>query len=137
MPSDVVTADDLFSCTQCGDCCRGYGGTYVANADIEAIGRHLRIPTETVLLHYCVQSGSQLTLSQGDNGYCVFWDRVCTIHAVKPRMCRQWPFIRSILTDVTNWRIMADCCPGMRTDVDEKEIIACVRQTMHRQDRPL
>ena len=31
--------DDLFRCTLCGDCCRGYGGTYVRRDDIAAIAR--------------------------------------------------------------------------------------------------
>jgi len=130
MSSKTLTAEDLFECTQCGDCCRGYGGTHVTGADIQAIAEYLRIPAETVRHRYCVLSGDKRMLAQGDNGYCVFWDRVCTIHPVKPRMCRQWPFIASVLTDVTNWAIMADGCPGMRVDVDETAVLACVRAVM-------
>ena len=29
--------ETLFSCTLCGDCCKGYGGTYLSETDIDAI----------------------------------------------------------------------------------------------------
>jgi hypothetical protein len=40
-------------------------------------------------------------------------------------MCRNWPFIPAVLEEVANWRIMADSCPGMRTNFPE-EIVARV-----------
>ena len=67
-------------------------------------------------------------LGQSDNGYCIFWEGLCRIHPVKPRMCRNWPFIQAVLEDVDNWRIMADTCPGMRTDCPDEE----VRRTLAR-----
>jgi Fe-S-cluster containining protein len=69
-------------------------------------------------------------ISQGDNGYCIFWDQVCTIHPVKPKMCRQWPYIRSILIDVGNWRAMAASCPGMKADAAENDILDCLRKNL-------
>ena len=33
----MESEQNLFTCTQCGDCCRGYGGTYVTDADIRRI----------------------------------------------------------------------------------------------------
>jgi hypothetical protein len=42
-------------------------------------------------------------------------------------MCRQWPYIRSILIDVGNWRAMAASCPGMKADASEDDILNCVR----------
>ena len=41
-------------------------------------------------------------------------------------MCRQWPFIESVLVDINNWRIMAGLCPGICTDVPDVVIKACV-----------
>ncbi|MEZ4524987.1 MAG: YkgJ family cysteine cluster protein [Desulfobacterales bacterium] len=71
-------------------------------------------------------SGSRPVLAQ--SGYCVFWkEKICTIHPVKPRMCKAWPFIQSVLTDVNNWRMMAGSCPGMRTDVPDDMILACAQ----------
>jgi Fe-S-cluster containining protein len=75
-------------------------------------------------------SGSRPVLTQGPDGRCIFWDKLCTIHPVKPRMCREWPFIPAILTDVQNWRTMADSCPGIRADAPEAAILRIVREKL-------
>ncbi len=134
MPCDSGPSAPLFSCRQCGDCCKGYGGTYVSERDIEAISRYLNIETRHFTDRYCILSGQRLLLAQRQDGYCIFWDRLCTIHPVKPRMCRAWPFIESILVDSRNWWIMAGSCPGMRTDVTPQQVEQCVRRRM---DRPV
>ena len=66
---------------------------------------------------YCRLSGGRPLLAQGPDGYCIFWKKLCTIHPVKPRMCRRWPFIESILVDPANWLAMAGSCPGMATGI--------------------
>ena len=65
-----------------------------------------------------------------DSGYCVFWDEVCTIHDIKPRMCKQWPFIGSVLQDPINWQSMHTMCPGIKTDVDMKKLQAYIQQVL-------
>ncbi len=131
MPSDPRSdASRIFQCRQCGDCCRGYGGTCLTDADIRAISRFIDENADDFVRKYCRFSGDRPILAQGGDGYCVFWDEVCVIHPVKPRMCREWPFIRSVLTDVANWRIMAGSCPGMRTDISDEAIQACVRREL-------
>jgi len=49
-------------------------------------------------------------------------------------MCRQWPFIKNVLTDVTNWKIMANSCPGIRTDIPDKDIITCVQKELKKNE---
>ena len=117
-----MKSSDIFKCAKCGDCCKGYGGTYVTSDDIRAIAEYIQIEAERFVAEYCQASGSRLVLAQGKNGYCIFWDELCTIHPVKPKMCRQWPFIRSVLVDPNNWHIMASLCPGIRTDVPDSII---------------
>jgi Fe-S-cluster containining protein len=121
---------ELFSCTLCGDCCKGYGGTYLTEADIVAIAGYIGVSPQRLKADYTCKSGQRRVLAQGDNGYCIFWDKVCTIHPVKPRMCRQWPFIPGILVDVANWHAMAASCPGMNTDAPDRRIIACVKKAL-------
>ena len=129
--SDIVTPEALFECQQCGDCCKGFGGTYVAEKDIQAIAGYIHASPRRFRERFCQPSGSRWVLRQGENGYCVFWrDGLCGIHPVKPRMCRQWPFIRSILVDVRNWRAMAASCPGMNADGVERQILACVKRKL-------
>jgi len=121
MPSEL-TPEKLFECQMCGDCCRGYGGTYVSTSDIQAIAGYLKIDPADFKKRYCRRSGSRYVITQSDSGYCIFWDQLCRIHPVKPRMCRNWPFIEAVLKDVANWRIMGASCPGIRTDLSDEII---------------
>lgn len=122
----------IFACRQCGDCCKGYGGTYVTPEDIIAISRFVGIDPERFVESYCTFSGSRPVLSQRADGYCIFWDQLCTIHPVKPFMCRAWPYIRSVLIDPANWYAMAGSCPGMRTDVSTERIRESVQTQWNR-----
>ena len=117
MLCDGIGPQALFECRRCGDCCKGFGGTYLAAEDIEAISRYIGSNPEKFVARYCSHSGTKPVLAQKSDGYCIFWDKTCTIHPVKPRMCRKWPFIESILVDAENWLIMAGSCPGIQTDV--------------------
>jgi len=125
-----IKPSDIFICKKCGDCCKGYGGTYVTATDIEKIAAYINTDPKRFIAEYCTKSGDKLVLSQADSGYCVFWDELCTIHPVKPRMCRAWPFIKSVLTDISNWRIMANSCPGIITDVPDNLVQECVRSVI-------
>lgn len=130
MSSEPVTSDDIFSCRQCGDCCKGYGGTYVTEKDILTISRFLKIAPDRFSAHYCRMSAGKPLLAQGKDGYCVFWDKRCTIHPVKPRMCRSWPFIKSVLVDIGNWKVMSAMCPGIRADFPDEVIRECVAREL-------
>jgi Fe-S-cluster containining protein len=116
----------LFNCKKCGDCCKGYGGTFVTPADIDAICAYTGMDRKTFIVQYCQFSGQKPVLAVGKNGYCVFWDKICTIHPVKPRMCKAWPYIASLLADIGNWRVMAGLCPGMRADLPDETILSIV-----------
>ena len=131
---DNLDGSAIFECKQCGECCKGYGGTYVTQKDIQAIAAYIGTDPADFMEKYCRMSGSRPVLAQGENGYCIFWkEKICTIHPVKPRMCKAWPFIQNVLKDVGNWRAMAGSCPGIRTDVQDERILACVRREMEKQ----
>jgi len=127
MPSKSESSDPIFHCTQCGECCKGYGGTYISQEDIEKISKHLNISVQDFLTDYCQYSGGKPLLAVGQNGYCVFWNKNCQIHSIKPRMCRAWPYIESVLKDTANWKAMASCCPGMRPNASNEKILEIVR----------
>ena len=127
MISEILTPDDLFLCRHCGDCCKGYGGTYLIESDIDRICRYLGLKRENFIRDFCQMSGGKPLIAQVENGYCILWDQHCTIHPVKPQMCRRWPFIESILVDAANWQAMAAACPGMRVDFSDDQIQNCVR----------
>jgi Fe-S-cluster containining protein len=114
----------------CGECCKGFGGTIVTEEDIQRIAGFIGTDPGRFVDTYCQMSGDKPVLAQGGNGDCLFLDGVCAIHPVKPRMCRAWPFIRPVLVDVVNWHSMATACPGMRTDVTDEDIQACVEKVL-------
>ncbi len=126
----VIGPSDIFQCDKCGNCCKGFGGTFVNQKEIEEISEFLKIDPAQFRQKYCQMSGKKLVLAQREDGFCVFWDQICTIHPVKPRMCRAWPFIKAVLTDIQNWHIMAGFCPGMRTDFPDSVILECVRNVI-------
>lgn len=121
---------DIFKCQQCGDCCKGFGGTFVTEKEIEKIAARVETDPKTFVEKYCQISGGKVLLAQGKDKYCIFWDGLCSIHPVKPRMCKKWPFLKSVLVDINNWHIMGSQCPGIRTDVSDSTIKACVTQEL-------
>jgi uncharacterized protein len=120
----------IFECRKCGECCKGYGGTFVTDADISAIAAYLNVSPERFVEVYCRMSGNKPILTQGENGYCIFWKKLCGIHPVKPRMCKAWPYIDCVVKAPENWQAMASCCPGMRTDTTEVTIVAAVSEIL-------
>ncbi|HHP7235896.1 MAG TPA: YkgJ family cysteine cluster protein [Desulfobacterales bacterium] len=128
MPSS--DENPIFRCRMCGDCCHGYGGTVVSQEDVARIAGFLGLERDGFHERFCARSGSKTILIQNADGDCIFYQKGCTIHPVKPRMCRQWPYLSAVLADVRNWRAMADVCPGMRTDVSDAEIITRVRDAL-------
>jgi Fe-S-cluster containining protein len=122
-----LCAADIFECQKCGEWCKGYGGTYVSEKDIQAIATYIGVSREHFAKTYCRISCGKPLLAQGEDGCCIFWDQLCTIHPVKPMMCKAWPFIESILRDPENWKVMATVCPGIRPDVPRETLLKIVK----------
>lgn len=134
MPYDPNCPEDFFKCKQCGNCCYGFGGTRLSSRDIKNIADYLRISPQQMIADYCQYAGKTLQLAQRKDGYCIFWDQLCTIHPVKPRMCKAWPFIENVLVDPGNWQIMAGVCAGINPDVPTERLKACIRQQLNKLD---
>ena len=90
MTHDPVSSADLFHCKTCGDCCTGYGGTYVTEKDVEAIAAFLNLDKKVFIESCCQLSGNRPLIRSGSDEKCIFFhpEQQCTIHPVKPRMCR-------------------------------------------------
>jgi Fe-S-cluster containining protein len=123
MTFEAAETDEIFTCTTCGACCCGFGGTILQTDDILRISEFLGIPEKRFIDEFCDARGRRVYPAQRPDGFCMFHkDGLCGIHPVKPSMCRRWPFIESVLVDVQNWRSMATVCPGMRVDVPDDVI---------------
>ena len=114
----------IFACTLCGDCCQGYGGTYLDANDVNTIATRLGLSPQSFVERYCVEAGQRRMRAQGPDGFCVFYEKKCTIHPIKPRMCRTWPYLKSVLVDYNNWHAMASMCPGIRADAPPAQVLA-------------
>lgn len=131
-----MTTDTIFDCTMCGTCCQGYGGTYLTPEETQRIADYVGVSVDQLLREYCQLSGGRPLLAQSSAGCCVFFKEACTIHPVKPRMCRAWPYLESILVDVGNWHAMASTCPGMRTDLPDETVRRCVAREISKRNAP-
>lgn len=142
MDSEFKAGDDIFECKLCGNCCKGFGGTYVTEQDIINISAYIGFDPEKFIARYCDRSGSRHVLTLGIDEHCIFFDKTsqCTIHPVKPYMCKAWPFIRTIIKHPENWNAMANSCPGMKKDIpykDLKKIVAVEKEKLDKSSKDL
>jgi Fe-S-cluster containining protein len=131
----VPRSSDYFECQKCGDCCKGYGGAFVNDREAERISDYLGVDQDRFLSDYCDWSGRRPMIKTAESGYCMFWDELCTIHEVKPRMCKIWPFIESILVDTSNWSVMKSMCPGIRDNGNPDDLVEYVRAVLAQYER--
>ena len=133
---DFKTAKDIFKCRQCGECCNGFGGTYVTDHDITRISSFIKAKPDTFVAEYCDYSGSRPVLTRGIDGYCVFFDKEkqCMIHPVKPHMCKAWPYIKTIMKNPENWNAMASACLGIKKNVPYKDLQKIVANELRKLD---
>lgn len=136
---DLKTAGDIFQCQMCGICCCGFGGTYVSESDIETISNYIQCDPDSFRKRYCSRSGSRWVLATASSGQCLFFDpiKACTIHPVKPEMCRAWPFIKTLVNHPENWEAMAGSCPGMKKKVPHDTIQRIVSREIQRRKKEM
>lgn len=139
MDSKYKTPEDIFECRLCGECCNGFGGTYVTEQDILKIASFIKADPATFVETYCDYSGSRPVLTLGTNGTCIFFDpkKQCTIHPVKPYMCKAWPYIKTIIKNPENWNAMASACPGIKRDIPHETLKRIVTSESQRLDQSL
>ncbi len=139
MDSKFDTGNDIFDCKMCGECCKGFGGTYVTEQDITNIASYIQCNRDKFTEEFCDKSGSRFVLALGENGCCIFFDptKQCTIHPVKPYMCRAWPFLKTIIKNPENWNSMANSCKGMKKDIPDSDLKKIVTEEKKRLDDSL
>ncbi|HYV36714.1 MAG TPA: YkgJ family cysteine cluster protein [Gemmataceae bacterium] len=114
--ADPWYADGLaFTCTRCGNCCRGApGAVWVNDDELRAIAKYRgENALEVEKLYTRMIQGSR-SLRERTNGDCVFWDQEagCTVYPVRPRQCRTWPFWASNVHTPETWEQVTKVCPG-------------------------
>lgn len=93
----MVIGDILsgFECKKCGNCCRPSGSVDLSGDDITAISQYLGMNEDRFIQDFAVLKGdrSGLSIRMSENGPCIFLSdsSECSINAVKPRQCREFP----------------------------------------------
>lgn len=117
---DLVIGENIpfqFTCTQCGDCCRGGGNVYFSEDELKQVYDYLEVPD-----HKRRKFGMKF-LQGKDNGYYVHssgvdcWfleDGKCSIYPVRPLQCRTYPFWPSCFQDKASYRELKKECPGCK-----------------------
>jgi Fe-S-cluster containining protein len=103
----------VFDCRQCGECCRGEKGILVTAAELQALAAYLGLSEEDFARRYLVETslGPQLATQ---NGACIMQEgSLCRVHPVKPRICREWPFLPALLTHADEFEAAKEACPGI------------------------
>jgi Fe-S-cluster containining protein len=112
-----INNSSVFQCQQCGDCCVGRGGILVQPDEVKAMAVLLSLPEAEFCRRFVEASalGPRLTVA---DGVCVFLmaGGLCRVHAVKPFICRQWPFLPAILMDPDELDNAKTACPGLNPD---------------------
>jgi len=89
----------------------------------------LNLHREQVKSKYWRVTGTTVQMQTVD-GYCIFYDQGCLVHAGRPWRCRQWPLHPSILDDELNFHIIAESCPGIRAEIGYEEFCRILRRIM-------
>ncbi len=88
--------DSEIVCIRCGACCDRPGYVHVTAAEIECIADYLGLTPSEFTRHYTRLTANRRGLSLIDRtgGGCAFLnaDRQCSIQAVKPRQCADFPW---------------------------------------------
>lgn len=118
----------VFSCRQCGECCQGERGILVTTTELGAMAAHLGLSPSDFASRYLVETalGPQLATRLGT---CVMaQDTLCRVHPVKPRICREWPFLSALLTHADEFEAAKEACPGIQADAGHEEFIKASRE---------
>lgn len=105
-----------FSCTGCGDCCRGPGGyVWVDLAEVDILAKALGLSRETFARTWLRNTPAGLALVDGPGGDCPLLgtDGRCRIYSSRPMQCRTWPWWKDNIATPNTWAHAALRCPGI------------------------
>ncbi len=107
----------VFICQRCGACCQGESTVSLTPQEIENIANFLKISVPDFLQTYTLKKGEKRIEMKVLEGHCIFYqkeEKICLIHPVKPKPCREWPFPPIVFQDETNFLIIKESCPALK-----------------------
>ncbi|MFC2154655.1 YkgJ family cysteine cluster protein [Candidatus Altiarchaeota archaeon] len=106
----LALRQDEFECLMCGNCCR-FRTIDMSSKDVERI--------EAAGKKDFYEKFEGAFRLKRKNGRCVFVeDDKCTIHEIKPKVCREFPFFKlyGCIPYIHDW----SCCPGVEKMKNKK-----------------
>jgi uncharacterized protein len=124
MPMTVVS-QPVFQCQQCGECCEGRGGILPTPNEIVLIAQFLKVFVAQLKQNFLESTPLGLAVKNKPTGGCIFNEQGrCRIHPVKPRICRDWPFLPAILLHANEFEAAKAACPGLNPDSRHEDFLA-------------
>lgn len=129
-----------FSCTRCGDCCRGFPDdnnlVMVSPQEIRRISEALNVPRDEIAEPYpesiVLENGTSLTFEwaiRRVHGECRFFrDGRCLVYECRPWICRTYPF----MIDGEELRVFP--CSGLGGSISPEDALACARDLLSRRE---
>lgn len=116
----------VFDCRMCGQCCEGEGGIILSPFDLQRLHDGLQLEKQAFLDNYAVYRNGKWQIKTGEDGNCIFFreGKGCSVHSIKPNVCRAWPFFRGNMADAESLYLAKDFCPGIRSDATHEEFVA-------------
>jgi Fe-S-cluster containining protein len=147
VPTPIIFPEDaVFSCHQCGDCCRGDWLIPLTPSEIERLRRLVPgiEPSDRIER---IRDEDHPVMARRTNGHCVYLDgNVCAIHrdhgeAAKPATCRIFPFCFRRWNETVHLHL-SRVCPSVRREAGARgeELLAATRSALAAADpieRPL
>ncbi|HAA84122.1 MAG: Uncharacterized protein XD42_0693 [Thermodesulfobacterium sp. 37_54] len=106
-----------FTCQRCGACCQGESTVSLTQEEILRIAQFLNLSEEVFREKYTVKVGKHRVEMKTKDGYCIFFDKkekLCRIHPVKPKKCKEWPLIEALSKDPSTLETLKNYCMGIK-----------------------
>lgn len=123
-----------FTCVNCGACCTGAPGRVrITEHELGEIARFLGENPEELRRRATRSENGGPGLRERENGDCVFFENErCSVHPVKPRQCRLYPFWFRNVRGEEAWKRTQAACPGIGQGewVSPEEILRQVNEDL-------
>jgi len=114
----------VFHCRQCGECCQGRGGILPSPVERELIAQYLQMPLDELIRDYLEPTPLGLAIKNKPGGGCIFLEeKRCRIHPVKPRICRDWPFLPALLLHEDEFTAAKTACAGLQPESSHSDFL--------------
>lgn len=116
---------DAYECLCCGECCHGQGGIRITEEEAQLQAVYLGIRPEKYLDKYTILRNGNREIGIREDGACHFLkDKICSIHPVKPAICRLWPWLPGALAEEVGFIGLKGGCAGIDPEATWEEFKA-------------